>query len=164
VARVLIVGCGCRGRALARELVSAGHAVRGSTRTAAKAEQVAAAGAEPYVGDPDRVGTLIAALEGTAIVCWLLGSAAGDESALAQLHGARLRAFCEKLVDTGVRGFVYEAAGTVAPDVLAGGARIAEEAGATWMIPVQVLDTDPRPVERWLRAAHAGVDALLARG
>ena len=29
MARVLIVPCGCRGQALARDLVAAGHAVRG---------------------------------------------------------------------------------------------------------------------------------------
>ena len=38
VARVLIVGCGCRGQALARELRAAGHAVRGTTRDPARAD------------------------------------------------------------------------------------------------------------------------------
>ena len=33
MARVLIVGCGGRGQALARELAAAGHAVRGTTRS-----------------------------------------------------------------------------------------------------------------------------------
>ena len=33
MARVLIVPCGCRGRALAAELAAAGHAVRGTTRS-----------------------------------------------------------------------------------------------------------------------------------
>ncbi len=37
MARVLIVPCGCRGRALAADLVSAGHAVRGTTRSQANA-------------------------------------------------------------------------------------------------------------------------------
>ena len=164
MARVLIVGCGCRGQALARELVSAGHAVRGTTRTAQRANAISAAGAEPYVADPDRVGTLIGALEGTAIACWLLGSAVGDQAAVAQLHGPRLRSFCERLVDTGVRGLIYEAAGTATPDVLAGGVRLAAEASATWMIPMRVLDADPGVPEMWLRAARAEVDALLAAG
>jgi 3-hydroxyisobutyrate dehydrogenase-like beta-hydroxyacid dehydrogenase len=47
LARVLIVGCGCRGQALARELRAAGHAVRGTTRDAGKVAAIAAAGAEP---------------------------------------------------------------------------------------------------------------------
>jgi uncharacterized protein YbjT (DUF2867 family) len=164
VARVLIVGCGCRGQALARELVSAGHAVRGTTRTARRADAIAVAGAEPFVADPQRLGTLVGALEGTAIVCWLLGSAVGEDVAVAQLHGPRLRSFCERLVDTGVRGLIYEAAGTAAPDVLAGGVRIAVEASATWMIPLRVLEADPAVPEAWLRAARAEVDALLAAG
>jgi uncharacterized protein YbjT (DUF2867 family) len=164
VARVLIVGCGCRGQALARELVSAGHSVRGTTRTGERADEIAAAGAEPRVADPDRIGTLIGALQGTAIVCWLLGSAVGDEDAVAELHGPRLRSFCERLVDTGVRGLVYEAAGTVAPDVLAAGARIARDASATWMIPLRVIDADPSAADTWLRSARADVDGLLAAG
>ncbi len=67
VARVLIVPCGERGRALARELRAAGHAVRGTTRGAHVAE-IAATGAEPYVGDPDRIATLMDALHGVTIV------------------------------------------------------------------------------------------------
>jgi 3-hydroxyisobutyrate dehydrogenase-like beta-hydroxyacid dehydrogenase len=47
LARVLIVPCGCRGRELAAGLVAAGYAVRGTTRDAANAEAIAAAGAEP---------------------------------------------------------------------------------------------------------------------
>ena len=44
VARVLIIGCGGRGQALARELVAAGHAVRGTTRDAGAGRAIAAAG------------------------------------------------------------------------------------------------------------------------
>jgi Trk K+ transport system NAD-binding subunit len=62
VARVLIVGCGCRGRVLARDLRAAGHAVRGTTRDAARTAAIAEAGVEPYVGDPDRIATLMEAL------------------------------------------------------------------------------------------------------
>ena len=102
MARVLIVPCGARGRALARELRAAGHAVRGTTRGAHTAE-IAAAGAEPYVGDPDRIATLMDALHGVTIVCWLIGTIPDGD-----LHAGRLRMLLEKLVDTGVRGFVYE--------------------------------------------------------
>jgi hypothetical protein len=164
VARILIVGCGCRGRALACDLIGAGHAVRGTTRSAAACEEIAGTGAEPYVGDPDRVGSLMRALDGAAIVCWLLGSATGDPAALAELHGPRLRSFCEKLVDTGVHGLVYEAAGTVAPTVLAEGTRIAQDASATWQIPLRVLVADPRDGEAWLPLARGAVDTLLAPG
>src|ERR671922_282473 len=103
MARVLIIPCGCRGQALARELVAAGHIVRGTTRDPAKTAAIAAAGAEPYVGDPDRIGTLMGALAGVTIVCWLMGTVPVPE-----LHGGRLRMLFEKLVDTPVRGVVYE--------------------------------------------------------
>jgi len=162
MARVLIVPCGGRGCALARELVAAGYAVRGTTRDAAHAEAIRAAGAEPVVADPDRVGTLMGALAGVTVVCVLLGSAAGDAEQVAALHDGRLRMLWEKLVDTPVRGVVYEAAGTVPADVLAHGRAVAERASVTWHIPLAVLDTDPGDRERWLADAAGAVEHLLA--
>ena len=84
MARVLLVGCGCRGRGLARALRADGHAVRGTTRDPAGREAIAAAGAQPWVGDPDRVASLTGALEGAALVCWLLGSARGEPGAVGE--------------------------------------------------------------------------------
>ena len=127
MARVLIVGCGCRGQELARSLVAAGHAVRGTTRDPARSAAIAAAGAEPYVGDPDRIGTLMEALGGVTVVCWLLGAVPVPE-----LHGGRLRMLFEKLVDTPVRGVVYEAA-------TPGGEAIARDAAQRWRIPVEIV-------------------------
>jgi uncharacterized protein YbjT (DUF2867 family) len=126
VARVLIVGCGCRGRELAQALHAAGHAVRGTTRDPANAAAIAAAGAEPYIGDPDRIATLMEALAGVTILVWLLGGVPDPD-----LHGGRLRMMFEKLVDTPVRGVVYE--GTP------GGADVARMASQTWNIPLEVL-------------------------
>jgi nucleoside-diphosphate-sugar epimerase len=103
VARVLIVGCGCRGRELARTLRADGHAVRGTTRDAANSAAIAEAGAEPYVGDPDRIATLMDALTGVTILVWLFGSIPDHD-----LHDGRLRMMFEKLVDTPVRGVIYE--------------------------------------------------------
>ena len=128
MARVLIVACGCRGQALARELSAAGHVVRGTTRDPARSAAIAAAGAEPYVGDPDRIATLMGALTGVTVVCWLLGTVAVPE-----LHGGRLRMLFEKLVDTPVRGVVYEAA-------LPEGRAIAHDAAERWRIPLEVLE------------------------
>jgi nucleoside-diphosphate-sugar epimerase len=126
VARVLIVGCGCRGRELAQARHAAGHAVRGTTRDPANAAAIAAAGAEPYIGDPDRIATLMEALAGVTILVWLLGGVPDPD-----LHGGRLRMMFEKLVDTPVRGVVYE--GTP------GGADVARMASQTWNIPLEVL-------------------------
>jgi uncharacterized protein YbjT (DUF2867 family) len=141
VARVLIVGCGCRGQALARDLVAAGHAVRGTTRSQDRVAAIAGAGAEPYVGDPDRVGTLMDALSGVTIVCWLLGEVPDGD-----LHGGRLRMLFEKLVDTPVRGVVYERA-------LPAGEAIARDAAERWHIPVEVIV--PR------EDAYAAVERLM---
>jgi hypothetical protein len=159
VARVLIVGCGCRGRELTRELRAAGHAVRGTTRSAARLGEIEAAGAEGVVADPDRLGTVMTQLQGVSLVCWLLGSAEG--AGAADLHGARLRTLMERLVDTPVRGMVYEAAGSVAADLLAGGAAAVREASATWSIPVEVVEADPGDREAWLGAMTAAVGRLL---
>jgi nucleoside-diphosphate-sugar epimerase len=159
VARVLIVGCGCRGRALARELRAAGHAVRGTTRRPERLAEIEAAGAEAVVADPDRLGTLMAQLNGVSLVCWLMGTA--DAGAAADLHGPRLRTLLERLVDTPVRGIVYEASGSVAPELLAGGAAAVREASATWSIPAEVVEADPREPEAWLSAMTAAVHRLI---
>src|SRR3954462_9972407 len=139
--RVLIVGCGGRGQALARDLVGAGHAVRGTTRDPRRFADIEAAGAEPYLGDPDRIMTLMDALSATTIVAWLLASATGHNAA--QLHDGRLRMLCEKVVDTPVRGLVYEATGSLPAEVLEGGEMIVRGARATWNIPLEVLETHP---------------------
>ena len=47
------------------------------------------------------------ALSGVTIVCWLMGTAPDAPD----VHGDRLRTLTEHLVDTPVRGLVYEAAG-----------------------------------------------------
>jgi uncharacterized protein YbjT (DUF2867 family) len=133
VARVLIVPCGCRGRALAGELRAAGHAARGTTRDPAHAAAIAAAGAEPYVGDPDRIGTLMDALHGVTILCWLMGTLPVPD-----LHAGRLRMMFEKLVDTPVRGVVYE--GT--PE----GEALARARADTWQIPLAVLAPGDAPL------------------
>jgi uncharacterized protein YbjT (DUF2867 family) len=161
VARVLIVGCGCRGQALARELVAAGHAVRGTTRDPAKTEAIRAAGAEPYVGDPDRIGTLMEALAGVTILCWLMGSATGDPERVFALHDGRLRMLWEKLVDTPVRGVVYEAAGSVDDGALVRGEAVARVAHETWRIPLEYLHADPADRDAWLAAGRTAVDRLL---
>jgi uncharacterized protein YbjT (DUF2867 family) len=144
MARVLIVGCGCRGEALARDLRSAGHAVRGTTRDPARVPAIAAAGAEPYVGDPDRVATLMEALTGVTILCWLMGTATGDAERVAALHDGRLRMLWEKLVDTPERGRA-----------------VALAAHETWRIPLELVEADPGDHVRWRRDAAAAVATLL---
>jgi len=99
------------------------------------------------------------AIAGVTIVVWLLGSAAGERAE--ELHAGRLRMLCEKLVDTHVRGLVYEGAGSLPDEVLAGGAEVVRRAAATWAIPVEVLSVDPSSCPEWTASAVAAVEALL---
>lgn len=155
MARALIVGCGCRGQALARLLLSDGWAVRGTTRTAGRLEEIASAGVEAVEADPDRVGTLLGQLGGVSVVHWLMGSAVGEPEVIAAIHGPRLERFMEKLVDTPVRGFVYEAAGRVQRPRLEEGAAIVRRAAETWRIPVEAVEADPADPGAWARAMRA---------
>jgi hypothetical protein len=143
---------------LAEALRADGHAVRGTTRGAALAE-IEAAGVEGVVADPDRLGTITTQLAGVTAVCWLLGSAGGASAA--DLHGPRLETLLERLVDTPVRGFVYEAAGSVEPALLASGAGAVREASERWRLPVEVVEADPADHPRWLTATTAAVARLL---
>jgi threonine dehydrogenase-like Zn-dependent dehydrogenase len=160
VARVLIVGCGCRGRALAGALVTAGHAVRGTTRDPARLADIEASGAQGVVADPDRLGTIMGQLAGVSAVCWLMGSVDGESAA--DLHGPRLETLLERLVDTPVRGLVYEGAGPVDAEILRRGARLVRDAGRIWRMPVAVSAVDPADRGGWLAEMHAAVAELLS--
>jgi len=131
VARALIVGCGCRGRFVGSQLIGDGWAVRGTSRREEGLAPIEAAGIEPALADPDRPGTILELVNDVAVLVLLLGSARGSEEELAAIHGPRLERLMEHLVETPVRGVVYE--GT------AGGGRIVRAAGQTWRIPVEVL-------------------------
>jgi hypothetical protein len=157
VARVLIVGCGCRGRGLAAALLEEGHAVRGTTRSAGRLAPIEAAGVEGVVADPDRLGTIMGQLAGVAVVCWLMGSATGAP----ELHGPRLETLLERLVDTPVRGIVYEAAGSVDAGLLAGGAAAVKAAAERWRMPAEVVEAAPAEPAAWLAAMRAAVGRLL---
>jgi uncharacterized protein YbjT (DUF2867 family) len=158
LARVLIVGCGCRGQALGAALAGSGHAVRGSSRFSARLGDLDKAGIEGVVADPDRLGTLMPALAGVTVVCWLLGSAEDSPD----VHGPRLRSLMEHLVDTPVRGLVYEAGGTADAALLAQGAGVVREASQTWHMPVEIVDADPAAYEAWREAMTAAVERILS--
>ena len=156
MARVLIVGCGCRGRALAAGLVAGGHAVRGTTRAEASLPQIRELGAEAVRADPDRLATLLPNLAGVSVICWLMGSAPS-----AALHGPRLQSLIERIVDTPVRGVVYEAAGTADPGLLQQGAAIVRAAGETYRIPCELIEEPPADHDAWLAAGTAAVARLI---
>ncbi|HEV7808413.1 MAG TPA: NAD(P)H-binding protein [Solirubrobacteraceae bacterium] len=159
--RVLLIGGGCRGIALTRELVADGHAVRAVTRSDDGRAAIEAAGAECWIGDPDVVGTLRYALESVTIVVWALGTASGEPAAVAALHGPRLEMMLSKVIDTTVRGVVYEAAGTIAPQAFATGIAELERMGRLNEIPFVVVDTDPADRPRWVAAARGAIGDLI---
>ena len=108
MARVLVVG----GADRARELASSGHVVEGDEGI-----------------DPARLVTLTPRLEGVSVLCWLFG-----ESGPAALHGETLEALVEYLVDTPVRGLVYERSGAHP-----GGEQILERARETFRVRAAVI-------------------------
>jgi nucleoside-diphosphate-sugar epimerase len=159
--RALIVGGGCRGLELARELTGEGHAVRVVTRSERREPDIRAAGAEPWPGDPDRIGTLRYALDNVTVLLWLLGTATGPVDEVGALHGSRLEMMLERTVDTTVRGVVYEAAGPLAQEVYASGIREMRRANERNEVPFSLLEADPRDLSAWLPAARAAVASLL---
>jgi len=162
MARALIVGCGCRGRALGERLLGDGWAVRGTSRAEAGLAAIEAAGIEPALADPDRPGTILDHVADVAVLYYLLGSATGEPEALEAIHGPRLERLMEHLVDTPVRGVVYEAAGGVDAALLGGGAEIVRFAGRTWRIPVQVITVDPGDLSAWLDKMAKAAAAVLS--
>ena len=157
-----MVGGGCRGLTLARDLVAEGHAVRAVTRRPDARAAIEAAGCECWIGTPDVIGTLRYALDNVTLLLWLLGTATGPPEKVAALHGSRLRMMLEKTADTTVRGVVYEAAGTVEPALLAGGVEEMRRAQRTNEIPYAVIDANPADRAAWPAAARAAVDTRLA--
>ena len=141
-------------------MVGAGWQARGTTRDPGNAEDILAAQLEAVVADPDRVASILDHVGDVALVFWLLGSALGEPKAIAAIHGPRLERLLEKLVDTPVRGFVYEASGRVQRRHLERGAEVVREAAERWRIPVDVVAEDPRDWEAWTVAMLAATERL----
>jgi nucleoside-diphosphate-sugar epimerase len=163
MARALIVGCGCRGRLLGERLHEQGWAVRGTSRREEGLAAIEAAGIEAAPADPDRPGTILDLVADVTLVVLLLGSASGEPEALAAIHGPRLERLLEHLVDTPVRGVVYEASGTVEPALLAGGAEAVRSAGRTWRIPVAVTEGERNSHQEWSKEMAEIALGLLSR-
>ena len=108
MARILVVGDATR----TCELATSGHVVEGADGV-----------------DPERLATLTPQLESVSVVCWLFGGSASEA-----LHGDRLESLLEYLVDTPVRGFVYERS----PDHPRG-AEIVARAREKFRIPCAVI-------------------------
>src|SRR5687768_2043322 len=161
MARVLVIGCGCRGQRLARALGSDGHLVRGTTRNVDRVPEIEAAGAEGVVADPYRLATVTPLLAGVSVVVWPLGNATGTGDEVEAMHGPRLESLLAKLVDSGVRGLVYEASGEVRGDWLRAGAAQVRASGEWFRMPVEVVEHDPLDYDGWTEAMRAAVGRVL---
>jgi uncharacterized protein YbjT (DUF2867 family) len=162
VARALIVGCGCRGRELGSRLIHHGWRVRGTTRDPERVESIARAGLDGVVADPDRAASVLDHVGDVAVVFWLLGSAVGEPEAIAGIHGPRLERVLERLVDSPVRGFVYEASGMVQPHHRERGAAVVRAAAERWRIPVSVVGANPADRGSWVSAMTEAAEGLTA--
>ena len=161
LARALIIGCGCRGQELAKALKRQGHQVRGTTRTGKRLPQIESAGAEAVIADPYRLATVTPLLEGVSVVVWPMASATGTAGQIDAVHTTRLETLLAKLVDSGVRGLVYEATGSVRGDLLRQGAAQVRKAGEWFRMPVEVVEHDPADHDGWTEAMRAGVGRIL---
>jgi hypothetical protein len=162
VARILILGGGCRGLWLCEHMRADGHAARIVTRSHERRSEIEATGAECLIGDPNRLATLRAAAEHVAIACWLLASASGEDEQLRALHGPRLEQFLRSLVDSPVRGFIYEAGGcAVASDLLARGEQIVLREARRNALATRILRADPADCELWAAQAGEAIAGLL---
>ena len=150
--RLLLVGGGDRGLDLARDLAADGHAVRVASPSEDGRAAIEAAGAECWIGDPDRIESLRYAVDGVTVLLWCL---AADQRP--ELHGSRLRMMLERTVDSTVRAVVYEAGGAHTE----AGVTEMERARSTNTIPYA---TFPADAPDWVAAARAAIgDALGAK-
>ncbi len=155
MARALIVGCGCRGRELGERLLEDGWAVRGTSRREGGLAAIEAAGIEPALADPDRPGTILELVNDVAVLVLLLGNASGSEEELAAIHGPRLERLLEHLVETPVRGVLYEGVDA--------GAEVVHIASRTWRIPTAIApNRSQSPHTGDMNGLAEEVKALLA--
>jgi uncharacterized protein YbjT (DUF2867 family) len=164
LARCLIIGCGCRGLSLAGALSAHGHVVRGTTRDRSRVPELEHEGVEAIVADPDRIATVAPALDRVAVVCVLLGSARGEREQLTALHGTRLDMLLTRILDSTVRGIVYEAMGTVDGVLLDAGAARVRAFCEDSRIPYALLKAEPSDTQSWLASAANAVRHVLGDG
>ncbi len=153
MARVLLTGTPERIAPVAERLVADGFAVRCAVPGGAPVCD----GAESIDATPDLPGGIVMALQGVAVVAWLLGDESWSDR---DLHGEKLETMLLRVVDTGVRGFIYEQPhGFVGADSLAqsGVAQVAH-AHDTWHIPVATVNAADQPLDQ---AVSTSIKTLL---
>ena len=66
-----------------------------------------------------------------------------------------------KVIDTTVRGVVYEAAGTIDPQAFATGIAELERMGRLNEIPHEVVDADPTDQRTWVAAVRRAIGRAI---
>ena len=135
--------------------------MRGTSRTQEGIERIEAAGIEGALADPGLPATILDLVGDVAVVFWLLGSARGTAQEVAELNGEKLEHLLRRLVDTPVRGFAYEAAGSAPGADLRRGADAVRAAGSTWSIPTALIGADPADGDAWVERAAAAATELV---
>jgi hypothetical protein len=156
LARALLVGCGCAGRAAGAVLAERGWAVRGTSRSEEGRAAIEAAGLEAAPADPDRVGSVVELLGDVTVLAWVLGEVPGQAGR--ELNGERLASLLEKLVDTPVRGFVFEAPASGA------GMVAVQDAAVRWRIPTEIVTCARSDPDRWAADVADAVERSVGLG
>lgn len=97
------------------------------------------------------------------MVYLLLGCARGERQQLEALHGTRLEALLHRLIDTTVRGVVYEVSGSVPAEILAVGAERVRNVCERSHLPYAQLDAPPECRREWLAAALDAGERLVLK-
>jgi uncharacterized protein YbjT (DUF2867 family) len=155
MARALIVGCGCHGRELGAALAARGWLIRGTSRDPEGVTAIEAVGIEAAVADPDRIATVLDAIEGVSLIYWLFGGVAAPE-----LHGPRLERLLEEIVDTPVRALVYELNEELEPAAAAAAFGALRAANERWRIPFEVVAAE-RGTANWIEGMTAAAAELV---
>ena len=113
MAMILIVGCGYRGKRLAKRLIADGQRVRGLTRSPEHAAALAKIGIEPFVGDVTNAESLRGIGDGVGAVYHLMGSMGGNDAQLQALHVDGTRNVLAALSGVTLTRYVYESSTAV---------------------------------------------------
>ena len=98
---------------------------------------------------------MLDAIEGVALIYWLLGTVATPE-----LHGPRLERLLEEIVDTPVRALVYELNEALEPAAAAAAFEALRAANERWRIPFEVVAAE-RGTGAWLDGMTASAAELV---
>lgn len=156
MARAMLVGCGCCARTVGTTLAGRGWAVRGTSRSAEGRAAIETAGLEAAEADPDLVGSIVELLGDVTVLGWMLGAVPGEAGA--ELNGPRLESLLAKVVDTPVRGFVFE------EPVDGEGRAAVEDAIERWRLPAEIVSCDRSDPAAWADRVSAAVERSVGLG